>query len=61
MQNLRKLLEARVGIGQLTPYFQGKSTPLAKQIQHNLTPFNLNQINPLTEDFTEGFGPDIPG
>jgi len=37
------------------PCFQGKTTPLSEQIQYNLALSNLNQFNPITEDFTEGF------
>jgi len=48
-------LEARVGIGRLMPYFQGKITPLSTQFQYNPSLFGLTRLNPLTEDFTEGY------
>src|ERR1035437_2504412 len=48
-------LEARVGIERLMPYFQGKITPLSTQFQYNPSLFGLTRLNPLTEDFTEGY------
>jgi len=48
-------LEARVGIGRLMPYFQGRTTPLPEQVQYNPALFGLTHFNPLTEGFTEGF------
>src|ERR1019366_6576543 len=48
-------LEAEVGIGQLMPFFQVKTTPFSEQTQYNLAQTGLNRFNPLTEGFTEGF------
>jgi hypothetical protein len=48
-------LEARVGIGRLMPYFQRKITRLSALFQYNPALFDLTRLNPLTEDFTEGF------
>jgi hypothetical protein len=48
-------LEARVGIGRLTPCLRGKFTPLFPLFQHTPALFTLTWFNSVTEDFTEGF------